>query len=205
MRNAISCALCLLLLGGCASVKSTVVPAKTTPGELVWQFRDEPVLQKDGREIELSELENEVVCAPEAVRDAREGSDLTSSGTAWSVVGLTTLLVGLVGGATMIILGASNDEDGLLYGGLGAVGGGLVLGLTFTGVGGGQISKGQARRLDAVNRYNDQLWFGTACRSTPTPQPEPPTVSAPAPASAQPPAPAPALPPDAPSAPAQQP
>jgi hypothetical protein len=199
MRNAISCALCLLLLGGCASVKSSVVPAKTTPGELVWQFRDEPVLTKDGREIELAELEHEVLCVPEAVRDAREGSDRTSSGTAWSVVGLTTLLVGLAAGTTMIIVGASNDEDGLLYGGIGALGGGLVLGLTFTGVGGGQISKGHAQRLDAVNRYNDQLWFGSACR------PAPVSAPAPAPAPAPMPAPAPVLPPDAPSAPAQQP
>lgn len=158
----LSCALCLLL-GGCVTVNPTHVPTTALPGELIWKYRDELKLQKDGREIDLSELAREVSCVPKSVQDAERGSDLSSSGNTWTVLGVTTLLAGMVSGTTLIIMGAAGDDDGLLYGGLGALGGGLVLGLTFTGVGSGKLSEGQARRLDAVNRYNDEVRFGTAC------------------------------------------
>jgi hypothetical protein len=100
---------------------------------------------------------------PAARADAERSRELTSSGEVWGTVGMTTLLAGLVAGTGLVIAGLSNDNKGMIYGGLGAFGGGLVLGGTFAGIGASQSSEGLALRLDAVNRYNDATWRGTTC------------------------------------------
>jgi hypothetical protein len=149
----------LVSSSGCGGSQSNYLPSNTITGELTWRYDSGLQLQKGERQIgDLSDLAHEVASVPAASHDAARGAALTSSGRVWGVTALAAMLAG-IGAATAMVLASHQGRDhDLLYGSLGALGGGLVLGITFGGIGSAQSSEGLALQLDAFNRYNDTIW-----------------------------------------------
>ncbi len=153
---------------GCTAPPSQYGPKYPRNGELVWRVVDGDMrLAKDGRNIsDLSELPDEVGCAPAAVADARKGNELSDKGDSKVAAGLGILLTGAITGTVMIASGSLRDSDSVLWAGVGVLAGGFIVGTTYAGIGGKQSSEGLAHRLDAINRYNDDLYLAPGCGGT---------------------------------------
>jgi hypothetical protein len=154
-------ALALLLTAACGSASTTYRSLPEYPGELMWRYDGELMLTKDGRSAtDLEALRDEVRCVPLAVKDAERANDLARSGSTLDAIGQGLLLVASTAGLALVIAGAFNDDMGLVYGGLGAIGGGLFIGGSLAGMGTSDLVESLALRLDAVNRYNDVVASG---------------------------------------------
>ncbi len=189
----------VLLCGsvGCASGKSTYGSRRATGGELRWAY-DGGLQATRGGELVVDTgwdgLTDAVACVPMAAELASSARSQAIAASIVSNLGLIGMLGGI--GASVGVVAASDDIGDAAVPSLAILGGSLLFGLIFVGIGGSQRARSLANGLDAVNMYNDAYVEQAGCpAATPALEPfEPPPRSPPGPSRAQEPAHAPSVP-----------
>jgi hypothetical protein len=156
----------LTVATGCTSYQSTYHRSHVTAGELVWSYDNAFQVTQDGKIVAAQRdwdgLSGVVACVPRARDTAESAASRDRTGKIVSWTGVAILTVGAVAGTALVFRDTSNTDSVLA--GLGAIGGGLVIGLpTFIG---GFYTRARAdtTAIDAVNIYNDERG---SCRRTP--------------------------------------
>jgi len=188
----------VLLCGsiGCASGKSTYRSHRATGGELRWAY-DGGLQATRGGELVVDTgwdgLADAVACVPQASELANSARSQAIAAPILSNVGLLGMLGGF--GAAVGVVAVSDDIGDAAVPSLAILGGSLLFGLIFIGIGGSQRAKSLANGLDAVNMYNDAYATQSGCpEATPALEPFEPPPRPPRPPRAQEPADAPPVP-----------
>jgi hypothetical protein len=165
-------ALCtaLSLLIGCGSYRSQYARQSASAGELVWRFDDDRLqVTRDGQVVAQAGswegLASAVACVPVARDWASHATARHRSGTVMLWTGTLGAVASAVGGIALIA--SDPHSDTRVLGGLGLAFGGLIAGVVLAAVGGYRRGSAEARGIDAINLYNDQLALGPGCTTAP--------------------------------------
>jgi hypothetical protein len=151
--------------GACGGVQSSYQRTRTMPGELVWRYDNKIQVTADGRVIgeagDWGTLAPALGCVPEAQRWASSASRRDGRGKVLVWTGVAVMLAAVAGGTYLALEDLDDTEQALT--GLGVMGGGLVFGLATVPTGAIMRVRADSQAIDAVNRYNDEVWSGRAC------------------------------------------
>ncbi len=153
------------LVGACGSSRSQYARQTAAPGELVWRFDDRLQVTRDGQVVAEAggwdHLAAAVSCVPRAKDWATAATARHGKGTATLWAGW---IVGLVSVATGAVVALSDtDNDSRVLGGLALMSGGLIVGGGIAVTGNYLRASADARGIDAVNLYNDELAAAVRC------------------------------------------
>lgn len=159
-------AACAVHAAACGGVQSSYTRSRVASGELVWRYDNRfQVITHDGRVVgengDWGSLAPAVGCVPEASDWAASAARRDGVGKVLQRGGAIVMLAAVAGG-TYLALSDIDDTDRMIDG-LALMGGGLVFGLATVPVGSIMRVRANARAVDAVNRYNDEVWSGRGC------------------------------------------
>jgi hypothetical protein len=160
-------ATCLAVsLTACGGYQSQYVRQSAPAGELVWRYDSHLQVTRNGRVVaeggDWAGLPEVVSCVPRARDWASTATSRHRTGTLLLWAGLIGMLGGLAVGSVVALSDTSSTDN--LLGGVAIIGGGLVFGLATAPTGAYFRGTADARGIDAVNFYNDQVGSGAACR-----------------------------------------
>ncbi len=156
-----------VLVAGCGTYESTYSRRAAAPRELVLTYHDNRFRvtlagQMVAESGDWGGLSQAVSCAPEARTWAESAASRAGTGTIFVRGGVAMMIGGVAAGTALVVADAHGDT--LLIGGLGALSS-VVIGLIALPTGLYLRADADTRAIDAVNRYNDEVWSGGCARS----------------------------------------